>query len=53
MANPEHLRILEQGVVAWNAWRDQHRGITPDLGGADLTWVHLGKANLRKVDSVG
>jgi hypothetical protein len=33
MANPEHLQILRQGVKAWNAWRRQHRDITPDLSG--------------------
>jgi|GraSoiStandDraft_4_1057263.scaffolds.fasta_scaffold1683073_2 hypothetical protein len=24
MANPEHLRILAQGLEAWNQWREQH-----------------------------
>jgi hypothetical protein len=36
MANPEHLEILKQGVMAWNQWRDQHRDIWPDLDAADL-----------------
>ena len=24
MANEEHLRILKQGVTAWNQWREDH-----------------------------
>jgi len=56
MANPEHLQILQQGVVAWNQWRDRHRDITPylpeanlsgaDLRGVDLTGVDLSEATL-------
>jgi uncharacterized protein YjbI with pentapeptide repeats len=40
MADPDHVKMLQQGVDAWNAWRMQHRG-TPDLSGANL-----GEANL-------
>ena len=29
--DPEHLQILQRGVEAWNAWRDQHKDIRPDL----------------------
>ena len=36
MANPEHLQILKQGVEAWNQWREQNKGIRPDLRGANL-----------------
>ena len=36
MANPEHLQILQQGVEAWNQWRDRNRDIKPDLVGANL-----------------
>ncbi len=32
MANPEHLRILKEGVKVWNAWREQNEDIwCPDL----------------------
>ena len=36
MANKEHLRILEQGVEAWNQWRKESPDICPCLDGADL-----------------
>ena len=31
MANPDHIRILKQGVTAWNEWRQTHPDIVPDL----------------------
>jgi len=37
MANPEHLKILAQGVGVWNAWRLENEGLFPDLKGADFT----------------
>jgi hypothetical protein len=62
MANPEHLQILEQGVGAWNAWRDQHRDIKPDLSeadfsrakltGANLIWANLSRAKLTAADLI-
>jgi len=48
MANPEHLRILEQGFEVWNAWRGRHWDIFPDLSGAILRRVNLHKAILRR-----
>ena len=30
MANPEHLKILKQGVKVWNEWRKIHPEIKPD-----------------------
>jgi hypothetical protein len=33
MANPDHLKTLRQGVDAWNAWRNQHPAVAPDLSG--------------------
>jgi len=36
MANDEHVALLEQGVAAWNAWRDENRNIPPDLSEAIL-----------------
>jgi uncharacterized protein YjbI with pentapeptide repeats len=50
MPNPEHLRFLKRGVERWNAWRDQHEKITPDLIGADLTSTNLRGANLLRAE---
>ena len=36
MANKEHLKILKQGVEAWNEWRKKNPNIRPDLSRADL-----------------
>ena len=56
-----HLEILEQGLGAWNMWRDENDQIKPflhgvnlnqrnlceaDLSGADLSRAHLFGANL-------
>ena len=46
MANPEHLKILEQGVEVWNRWRDENPGIKPDLSKADLYGARLYSAKL-------
>jgi TIR domain/Pentapeptide repeats (8 copies) len=50
MANPEHLQILEQGVEAWNQWREQNGDIRPDLSRANLSRANLFRANLRRTD---
>ncbi len=55
MANPEHLKILKQGVEAWNDWRKENSGVRPDLSGADLvravlSWANLVEAGLRGAD---
>jgi hypothetical protein len=48
MANQEHLRILRQGVKAWNQWREQHADVRPDLRGANLSGAILHSTNLRE-----
>ena len=63
MANEEHLARLTQGVEAWNAWRNEHRAIQPDLSGADLmgarcrgadlSGVNLTRTDLRNADLSG
>jgi hypothetical protein len=49
MANPEHLKILKQGVEAWNKWREENPDIKPDLIGAYLEEAHLKRANFKYV----
>ncbi|HAM48032.1 MAG TPA: hypothetical protein DCO73_09860 [Alphaproteobacteria bacterium] len=46
MANQDHLKILHQGVKAWNDWRSANADIRPDLSGADFTGADLRDANL-------
>src|SRR6516164_1661612 len=50
MANPDHLNMLQQGVNAWNAWREWNSSITPDLREADLIGARLSRANLSSAD---
>ena len=47
MANPEHLAKLQEGVEAWNQWRDKYFVIRPDLQGANLQGANLQSANLQ------
>ncbi len=46
MANPEHVKILKQGVEVWNKWREDNPGVIPDLSGWDLRNIDLSQANL-------
>ena len=48
MANREHLKILKQGVDAWNKWRKENLEIKPDLNGATLSGAKLIRADLKK-----
>ncbi len=51
MANPEHLKILKQGVEQWNKWREEHPEVRrPDLSEAALSEATLRGADLRRVD---
>ncbi|BCS89987.1 pentapeptide repeat-containing protein [Pseudodesulfovibrio sediminis] len=36
MANPDHLKILEQGVETWNKWREDNPEVVPDFQNAEL-----------------
>lgn len=58
MANEEHLKILRQGVEAWNRWRKENPGILPELGDtnlndADLRNASFSNANLSNANLSG
>ncbi len=53
MANEEHLRILQQGVVTWNQWREDHPDERADLIGAHLARADLIGAHLARADLIG
>jgi uncharacterized protein YjbI with pentapeptide repeats len=47
MADEEHLKILRQGVAAWNDWREKNPEVLrPDLNEANLIRANLSGANL-------
>ncbi|MBN1567954.1 MAG: toll/interleukin-1 receptor domain-containing protein [Acidobacteria bacterium] len=57
MANDKHLAILKKGVAAWNKWREDNPGISPDLSYADLratnlALVNFAEANLSHADLI-
>jgi len=47
MADPEQLRILEQGSYHWNAWRSQ-AGDNFDLSEANLSGAYLSEADFTR-----
>ena len=53
MANPEHLKILAQGIPKWNEWREEKTHLEPDLSGAILEKADLREANLSEADLRG
>ena len=58
MADQEHLKILQRGVKAWDAWRLENPDIRPDLARAslrqaDLHGADLSRANLREANLSG
>ncbi|NTV66218.1 MAG: pentapeptide repeat-containing protein [Chlorobaculum sp.] len=46
MANEEQLKILRQGVEAWNQWRKENPVTKIDLSGADLRGIDLSGIDL-------
>jgi uncharacterized protein YjbI with pentapeptide repeats len=48
VANKKHLAVLQQGVDAWNAWREREPGVCPDLTEADLCGADLAVVDLRR-----
>ncbi|MDH5527073.1 MAG: toll/interleukin-1 receptor domain-containing protein [Nitrospirota bacterium] len=50
MANQKHCDMLEQGVAAWNAWREKSPDVRPNLKCAQLYKADLRGANLRNAN---
>jgi len=46
MVDQSHLDILQQGVDAWNSWRERNPSIQPDLSDANLMQANLSGADL-------
>ncbi len=46
LANPSHLRLLQQGARALDAWRKVNAGVPLDLSGAELAGLRLAGADL-------
>ncbi|MEI7749229.1 MAG: pentapeptide repeat-containing protein, partial [Chlorobiaceae bacterium] len=53
MADAQHLKLLQEGVPAWNLWRKEHADIRPDLHNAVLSVLDLRGANLAEADLGG
>jgi uncharacterized protein YjbI with pentapeptide repeats len=57
MADPDHLKRLQQGVAAWNALRERYPDVVPDLSeaalGGDLSEANLSRADLGRADLSG
>ena len=50
MADPQHLKLLDEGVEAWNEWRRAHPELRPDLSKALLTGRDLQEANFSETN---
>ena len=53
MAVAKHLEILNQGVPAWNAWREENLRIRPVLTGAHLDARDFAGINFLKTNLSG
>jgi uncharacterized protein YjbI with pentapeptide repeats len=53
VANPEHLAKLNEGVKAWNQWKEENSAVRPDLRKAFLLVANLSGANLSGADLFG
>ncbi|HYO50531.1 MAG TPA: toll/interleukin-1 receptor domain-containing protein, partial [Chloroflexia bacterium] len=53
MANPEHVKILKQGIDVWNKWREEHPDVVPNLNRANLNETNLNGINLNEANLNG
>ncbi len=50
MADEKYVKILRQGVEAWNTWRGQNPEVAPDLSGINLREKNLAGIDFRGTD---
>ncbi len=53
MSNPEHLKILDLGLIRWNTWRRKHPDVTVDLAGASLNSKKLSNIDFSEANLSG
>jgi len=53
MSNPGHVAKIEEGVDAWNQWREENPDIIPDLSEANLFRANLFQATLLRATLSG
>ena len=53
MANDAHVMKLKEGVEVWNAWRNQHPDVIPNLSNANLHAMDLSGADLHSANLSG
>ena len=53
MANPEHVKIVKQGVEAINKWQNEHLGLGLDLSRECFSLFKLSGANFRDANLEG
>lgn len=53
MANPEHFKILQQGLGTWNKWRQDWPYVSPDLSRLNLAGIKLRDARMRQANFRG
>ncbi|MBD2691329.1 pentapeptide repeat-containing protein [Anabaena catenula] len=53
MANSEHLDILQQGLEAWNNWRDENPDTVPDFSNFNFFEANLRYANFSRANFSG
>lgn len=46
MADQDHVRVIKEGALAWNKWREDASLVHPELSAVDLSRANLSGANL-------
>lgn len=50
MADPIHVKVLMEGVDAWNQWRKRYPDVAPDLSGMEFRGRNFSTADFRRTD---